>query len=209
VPLALGDCQDFAVLAGTALSFNGAKTVVQSGSIGVSPGSVIGGSYEVVAGTEEHNTPIAKSCAATLKQLYYRASNATCTANHTLQTSDLAGVVLTPGVYCSATGKFSFSAATITLDAQNNADAQWIFQTVTTLTTSTATSFKLINGAQSDNVFWAIGTSASLGYSSNFVGTIFAQNAINYDTSANIVGRGLAMTAITFASQGVINLPSN
>jgi hypothetical protein len=112
-------------------------------------------------------------------------------------------------VYCSATGKFSFSAATITLDAQNNADAQWIFQTVTTLTTSTATSFKLINGAQSDNVFWAIGTSASLGYSSNFVGTIFAQNAINYDTSANIVGRGLAMTAITFASQGVINLPSN
>ena len=207
VPLALGDCANFAILAGTSVNFNGAKTVVQSGSVGVSPGHQIGGSYEIVAGTEESNTPLAKSCAANLYTLYNQASSAQCTANHTLQTADLAGVVLTPGVYCSAVGKFEFSAATITLDAQGNTNAQWIFQTVTTLDTSTATSFKLINGAQPTNVFWAIGTSASIGYSSNFVGTIFAQGAINYDTSAVIVGRGLAMTAITFASKGVISLP--
>ena len=207
VPLALGDCANFAVLAGTSVNFNGAKTVVQTGSVGVSPGHDIGGSYEIVAGTTENNTPLAKSCAANLYTLYNQASSAKCTANHTLQTADLAGVVLTPGVYCSAVGKFEFSAATITLDAQGNSDAQWIFQTVTTLETSTATSFKLINGAQPTNVFWAIGTSASIGYSSNFVGTIFAQGAVNYDTSAVIVGRGLAMTAVTFASKGVISLP--
>lgn len=208
VPMLLGSCATFAVLAGTAVSFNGVKTVVKTGSVGVSPGSAIGGSYEIDAGSEEHNTPLAKSCAANLAILYSQASNAACSANHTLQSADLAGVVLTPGTYCSATGTFMFSAATLTLDAQGNTDAQWIFQTVTTLSTATATSFKLINGAQASNVFWAIGTSASIGYSSNFVGTIFAQGAINYDTSANIVGRGLAMTAVTFASEGVISLPS-
>ena len=207
VPLALGSCAAFAILAGTSANFNGVKTIIKTGSVGVSPGSNIGGSYEIVAGTEEHNTPLAKSCAANLAVLYNQASTASCSANHTLQTSDLAGVVLTPGVYCSATGKFILSAATVTLDAQGDPNAQWIFQTVTTLTTSTATSFKLLNGAQSANVFWAIGTSASIGYSSNFVGTIFAQEAINYGTSSVMVGRGLAMTAVTFESGGYISLP--
>jgi hypothetical protein len=160
-------------------------------------------------GTEESNTPLAKSCAANLHTIYNQASSAPCSANHTLQSSDLAGLVLTPGVYCSATGKLVFSASTLTLDAQGNADAQWIFQTVTSLDTSTATSFKLINGAQASNVFWAIGSSATIGYSSSFVGTIMAQEAVSYDSSAVIVGRGLAMTAVTFASQGVISLPSS
>jgi Ice-binding-like len=208
VPLALGSCATFAILGGTSVNFNGVKTVVKTGSVGVSPGSNIGGSYEIDAGTEEHNTPLAKSCAANLAVLYNQASTAQCSANHTLQTSDLAGVVLTPGVYCSATGKFTLSAATVTLDAQGNPGAQWVFQTVTTLDTSTATSFKLINGAQAANVFWAIGTSASIGYSSSFVGTIFAQEAVNYGSSSVIVGRGLAMTAVTFASGGYISLPT-
>ena len=207
VPLALGDCSNFAVLAGTAVNFNGAKTVVQTGSVGVSPGISIAGSYAIASGTEEDNTPLAKSCAANLQTLYKQASTATCTPDHTLQSADLAGVVLTPGVYCSAIGNFLFSAATVTLDAQGNADAQWIFQTATTLVTATATSFKLINGAKASNVFWAIGTSASIGYSSNFVGTILAQGSISYDTSAVVVGRALAMTAVTFASTGVISLP--
>lgn len=209
VPLALGDCESFAILAGTSANFDGSKTTVASGDVGVSPGQVISGSFVVQHGTLENNTPLAKGCAANLATLYNMASSAHCSANHTLQTSDLAGIVLTPGVYCSATGKLEFSAATLTLDAENNVNAQWIFQTVTTLDTSTATSFKLINGAQASNVFWAIGTSASIGYSSDFVGTIFAQGAINYGTSSNIVGRGLAMTAVTFASQGVISLPSS
>jgi Ice-binding-like len=209
VPLALGSCAAFAILAGTSANFNGVKTIIKTGSVGVSPGSNIGGSYEIDAGTEERNTPLAKSCAANLAVLYNQASTASCSANHTLQTSDLAGVVLTPGVYCSATGKFTLSAATVTLDAQGDPSAQWIFQTVTTLTTSTATSFNLINSAQSANVFWAIGTSASIGYSSNFVGTIFAMEAVNYGSSSVIVGRGLAMTAVTFESGGYISLPTS
>ena len=208
LPLVLGDCAAFAVLGGTAVSFNGVKTIINKGSVGVSPGNQISGSYQIVAGTQENNTPLAKSCAASLDTMFTMASTAHCSANHTLQAADLAGVVLTPGVYCSAPGKFVLSAATVTLDAGGNPNAQWVFQTVSTLTTSTATSFKLLNGAQASNVFWAIGTSASLGYSSNFVGTILAQAAINYGTGVNVVGRGLAMTAITFESQGVIEIPT-
>lgn len=207
VPLTLGGCATFAILGGTSVNFNGVKTVVKTGSVGVSPGQIIGGAYEITAGTEENNTPLAKSCAASLATLYNQASSATCTANHTLQSSDLAGVVLSPGVYCSATGKFELTASTVTLDAGGNPAAQWVFQTVTTVTTATATSFKLINGAQAANVYWAIGTSANIGYSSTFVGTIMAQAAINYGTSSVMVGRGLAMTAVTFESNGYISLP--
>jgi dihydroxyacetone kinase-like predicted kinase len=110
-------------------------------------------------------------------------------------------------VYCSATGKFTFSAATITLDARGDPNARFTFRTETSLTTSTATSFKLINSAKASNVFWAIGTSASLGASSNFVGTIIAGEAVTVGTSAVVNGRALALTAVTFSDKGVISLP--
>ena len=207
VPLELKQCKNFAVLAGTSLNFDGVLTVVNNGSAGSSPGFVVGANKQLVSGSDEINTDLAKACAANAQTLYQTASRAECWANHTLQTSDLAGVYLTPGVYCSATGTLTFSAATVTLDALNKTDAQWVFQASSTLSTATATSFKLINGAQAKNVFWALGTSASIGYSSNFVGTILAQAAITFGTSANIVGRGIAQTAITFSSGGVIAIP--
>lgn len=131
-----------------------------------------------------------------------------CSAAHTIQGSDLSGALLTPGVYCSATGKFLFSAATIRLDAQGDPDAKWVFQAGTTISTATATSFELLNGAQSSNVLWAIGTSASLGYSSSFVGTIIAGAAVTVGTSTVVEGRLFASTAVTFSDKGVIsNIP--
>lgn len=131
-----------------------------------------------------------------------------CLANHTIQGSDLAGGLFYPGVYCSATGALTISAATVRLDARGDPNAKFIFSTVSTLTTATATSFELLNGAKSSNVFWAVGTAASLGYSSNFAGTIIAGTAINIGTSAVIDGRALAVTAVTFADKGVINFPN-
>jgi hypothetical protein len=111
-------------------------------------------------------------------------------------------------VYCSATGKLTFSAATITLDARGDPNAKFIFRTETSLTTATATSFKLINGAKSSNVFWAIGTAATLGYSSNFVGTIIAGEAVTVGTSTVVDGRALALAAVTFSDQGIITAPN-
>jgi hypothetical protein len=107
-------------------------------------------------------------------------------------------------VYCSATGKFTFSAAKITLDARGDPNAKFIFRTETTLTTATATSFELLNGAKSSNIFWVIGTSATLGYSSNFAGNIISHDAITVGTSTVIDGRALALTAATFSDQGTI-----
>lgn len=142
-----------------------------------------------------------------------KAQELTCSPDHTIQGGDLAGLLLTPGVYCSSTGNFLFSAATLRLDAGENnpnaANAKWIFRTDTTLSTATATSFELLHGAKASNVFWAIGTSATLGYSSNFVGTVLANNAVTVGTSAEIVGRVLALTAVTFSDKGVIATPNN
>jgi dihydroxyacetone kinase-like predicted kinase len=133
--------------------------------------------------------------------------NLPCQANHTIQGNDLAGKLFTPGVYCSATGVFTFSAASIRLDARGDPNAKFIFRTETTLTTSTATSIELLNSAKASNVFWAIGTSATLGTSSNFLGTIIAGEAVTVGTSTVVDGRALALTAVTFSDQGVINFP--
>jgi len=130
-----------------------------------------------------------------------------CQANHTIQGNDLAGGLFYPGVYCSATGKFTFSAATIRLDARGDPNAKFIFRTETTLSTATATSFELLNNAKASNVFWAIGTSATLGTSSNFLGTIIAGEAVTVGTSTVVDGRALALTAVTFSDKGVINFP--
>jgi hypothetical protein len=69
------------------------------------------------------------------------------------------GLTLKPGVYCSASGEMTISASTLTLDGRNNPNAQWIFQTATTIITASATSFILKNGAQAKNVYWAVGNS--------------------------------------------------
>ena len=101
-------------------------------------------------------------------------------------------------MYCSASGAIIISASTVTLDGSGNSSSQWIFQTSTSLVTATATSFILKNGAQAKNVYWAIGSSASIGFSSSFVGTILAQTSITYGYSSKIVGRGLAKVAVSF-----------
>ena len=201
----LGSCADFAIEAGTAVSFNGVLTTVKTGSVGISPGDAVTGNYKLDDGTTQINTPASIQCASDHKTAYDAASGATCPPSNMV--ADLAGQTLIPGVYCS--GALDFSASTLTLDGQGNPNAQWIFQSASTLTTATATSFILQNGAQASNVFWAIGTGASLGYSSSFVGTILAQTAITIGTTGDVNGRLLAFTAVTFAGGSTVTLPSS
>ena len=205
----LGSCKDFAVLAGTAVSFNGALTTVFTGSVGVAPGSAVSGSYELGTGSVEVNSANAILCAADLIIAYGAASGAKCKASNVLASSDLAGLTLSPAVYCSASGFFIISASTLTLNGKGNSNAQWIFQTATTLTTATATSFILQNGAAAKNIYWAIGSSATIGLSSSFVGTILAKVSVSYGSTSTIVGRGLAMAAVSFASNSAMTLPTS
>ncbi len=110
----LNSCSNFAVMCGTAVSFNGAQTILQDGNVGVSPGTSISGSFSAVSGSVEANTSAAVSCQADLMVAYASAKNANCTT--VLQSSDLAGLTLFPGVYCSASGTFAMTASTLTLD---------------------------------------------------------------------------------------------
>ena len=211
-PIALLGCQNFAVQAGTTITFGGSLTTITSGDIGVSPGTSITGNYKLVTGTAHSDDFFAQQCSTDLKVAYEQAAAQTCTD---VIESDLADRTLTPGVYCTPSGKFAVSAGTVTLDARGNPEAQWIFQTDTTLVTAGATTFELVNGARSGNVYWAIGSSATLGSSSSIVGNILAQVSITFGSGSNIVGRGLAQAAVTFASgsntdqgQQTIGLPA-
>ena len=99
------------------------------------------------------------------------------------------------------------SAATLTLDGAGDPNSEWVFQTATSMVTSTATSFILINNAQASNVYWAIGSSATLAYDSSFVGQITAAVSITVGSSCNLVGRALAAAAVTFAGGASVALP--
>jgi ice-binding like protein/exosortase sorting signal-containing protein len=122
-----------------------------------------------------------------------------CTSNLTGQ--DLGGMTLTPGIYC-----FNSSAqltGILTLNAQGNANAVFIFQTGSTLTTASTSSVQLINGGNRCGVAWQIGSSATLGTGTTFIGNLIALTSITLNTGANING-GRAL-----ARNGAVTLDTN
>lgn len=177
-------------------------TTIEAGDIDVSPGEVIDGRYVLKMGTAHKDDAYAKACAQSSKTAYSQASSQKCTNQIA---SDLAGLTLTPGVYCTPTEKFVVSASTVTFDARNNPAAQWIFQTAESVNTAGYTTMKLVNGAKANNIFWAVGSAANLGAYSSFVGNILAQSTINIGTSSTMVGRALAQLVVTFADDGKAN----
>ena len=102
----------------------------------------------------------------------------------------------------------SLSAGTLTLDGLGNSDAQWIFQMASTLVTSPYTSFILQNGAQTKNVYWKVGSSATIGHSSSFVGNIVAYASISFGQTSVLSGRGLAGAGVSFAGDSSVTLPA-
>jgi hypothetical protein len=203
-----GSCNLISIQAGTAVSFNGGQTYVYTGSVGVAPGTAITGNSMLGTGSIEACTVAASNCAADELIAYGILQGLTCPPENTLANQDLSGVTLLPGVYCSGSGALTISATTLTLDGNGDPDSQFIFQTATTVKTATATSFILINGAQAKNVYWQVGTSATLGLGSSFVGHILAGVTINVGHTTNIVGRLLAQAAVNFEGGNTVALPS-
>ena len=206
VAISLGQCDQFSVESSAGVTFNGRLTTLYSGDVGVSPGTSIEGSYVLGSGTVQRNSPLAAGCTSDLSTAYDTAVAAVCPASNIRV--ELAGQTLLPGVYCSG-DQMSLSASTLTLDGNHDTNAQWIFQAATSLTTATTTSFILINGASAENVYWALGTSAYIGYSSSMVGNILAHSAITFGHDSSIVGRALAMTAVSFESGSSVTLPGS
>jgi hypothetical protein len=96
----------------------------------------------------------------------------------------------------------------LTLDAQGDADAVFIFQMASTLTTTAGRQVILSGGARSSNVFWQVGTAATLGSTSVFRGTIMADQAITLETGATLDGRVLARIAAVTLDSNVIVKPA-
>jgi LPXTG-motif cell wall-anchored protein len=117
--------------------------------------------------------------------------------------TELGGATLKPGVYNSLSGTFGITG-TLTLDAKGNPHAVFIFQTASTLITATSSRVNVINGADACNVFWKVGSSATLGTSTAFKGNILALESISLATGARIRGRALARTgAVTMDTNNI------
>src|ERR1700726_5078131 len=113
------------------------------------------------------------------------------------------GLTFTPGVYKNSS-TVMLSAGNVTLDAQGNANAVFIFQIGATLTTLGSTQVVLAGGAQAKNIFWQVGSSATLGTNSIFKGTIMALQSVTLDTGASLTGRALARnSAVTLDSNPI------
>src|SRR3954454_6474900 len=200
--ISLGTAQNFGVLAGSTVTNTGATTV--NGNVGVSPGSAVTGFPPggVVGGAIHSTDAVAMQAQNDLTTAYNNIASTPCTVDLTGQ--DLGGLTLTPGVYC-----FSSSAqltGALTLDALGNPNALFLFKIGSTLTTASNSSVTVINngGNSCNKVYWQVGSSATLGTGTSFVGDILALTSITLTTGANTNGRALARNgAVTLDTNNV------
>jgi len=193
----------FAVLAGSTVTNTGDTNV--TGNIGVWPGLAITGFPPgvVVSGTIHLGGAVAQQAQNDLTTAYNSLAGRACDTDLTGQ--DLGGLTLAPGVYC-----FNTSAqltGNLKLDAQGDPNALFVFQIPSAFTTASSSSVTLINGAWSDNVFWQVGSSATLGTNTAFSGNIIALTSITLNTSATIDGRALARNGAVTLDFNTITLP--
>src|SRR5438270_35996 len=190
----------FGVLGGSTVTNTGSTIV--NGNLGVSPGSSVTGFPPgvVVGGTIHSNDATAIQAQTELTTAYNTVAGNPCTVDLTGQ--NLGGMTLTPGTYC-----FSSSAqltGTLTLNALGNPAAQFLFKIGSTLTTAGTSSVVLINGATSCNIFWQVGSSATLGTNTVFAGNVLALTSITLNTGATVSGRTLARNgAVTMDTSNV------
>ncbi|MDP3837153.1 MAG: ice-binding family protein [bacterium] len=197
--VSLGTADNFAVLAGSAITNTGSSVI--NGDLGITPGTSITGFPEgVINGLTQVANPAAVQAQVDLTTAYLNLSGQTPVS--TIPT-ELGGTTQMPGIYDSADGTFAITGA-LTLDGQGDPDAVFIFKTATTLITDGASTISLINGVQACNVFWYVGSSATLGANSVFKGNIITFTSATLTTGANVEGRVLARNgAVTLDSSTV------
>ena len=196
LPVNLGTAGTFAVLAGTTVTNTGLSNI--TGDLGVSPGTAVTGFPPgTITGTQHDGDAAALLAHSAVIAAY---TDAAARTPATSVSGDLGGQTLTPGVYNSASSLGL--TGTLTLDAQGDPSAVFIFQMGSTLITAAASQVVLTGGAQAANVFWQVGSSATLGTNSVLAGSILALTSITATTGAAINGRALAIN-------GAVTLDTN
>jgi hypothetical protein len=181
----LATAESYSVLGGSTVTNTGPTTMF--GDLGLAPGSSITGAPHVLGATHVDDA-VAIGAKNSLTTAYNDAASRPSNGS---AGTDLAGQVFLPGVR-TASSSLLLSSGSVTLDAQGDPGAVFIFKIGSTLITGSNTSVALINGAQACNVFWQVGSSATLGTGTQFVGTVMANASIAAKTAATIHGRLLA-----------------
>jgi len=204
-PVNLGTTSTYAILSGEKITNTGITVINGStgADVGIYPGSEFTGQASVtLSGTLHINDPAAIIAKTDLVAAYDDAAGRT---GVTRIESELGGKTLFPGVYDSEDGKFEITG-TLTLDAQGDPDGVFVFKTDTTLITASASDINIIGSARFCRIFWKVGSSATLGTNSRFVGHILALQSISVDTGATIQGQLLARNgSVTLDNNTITN----
>ncbi|MDK9699911.1 MAG: Ig-like domain-containing protein [bacterium] len=194
----------FAILSGSTVTNTG--PTILNGDLGVSPGTAVTGFPPgVVNGTIHAGDPVAAQAILDLTLAYNEAVGRS-TAPISVA-GNIGGQTLAPGLYHS-TSSLAISSGDLTLDAQGDANAVWIFQMASTLTVTTGRHVVLSGGARPNNIYWQVGTSATLGTTTIFKGNILADQSITLMTGATLDGRALTRIAAVTLDANVVTVPA-
>jgi hypothetical protein len=201
----LATASPFVVLGGSTVTNEGSS--VLNGDLGLSPGSSLTGFNEaVVNGVTHEDDAVAAQAQSDLTNAYNVAAGQPIPPGNDLTGVDLGNQKLTAGAY-----GFSTSAQLIgqlTLDAQGDPNAQFVFVIGSTLTTASASSVVLVNGASPCNVYWKVGSSATLGSTTAFEGNLMALTSISANDGATVLGRLLARNGAVTLINDVLSTPN-
>jgi autotransporter-associated beta strand protein len=199
-PIWLGEAEKITVLGASTVTNAGPTKVI--GNLALSPGVSVTGfpPGTIVGGSIHIGDALATQAHADAFTAYNQLAGESF--NTELSGQNLGGMTLTPGVYYFATA--AALNGTLTLDTGGDPNAEFHFQIGTTLTTAVASNITLLNG-NTINIFWQVGTSATIGVGSTFTGNILADQSITVNSGATINGRVIAINAAVTLDSNTIN----
>ena len=205
-PVNIGTACSFGILSATPAVTSIGPTIINGGDVGIWPAaSVTGFPPATLTGTLHLGDAVAMTAQGDLTTAYNSAAGA---AGGAVLPADIGGLTLAPGVYKTTSAQPSLGI-TGNLTLAGNATDIWIFQVVSSLTTAAGNSQVIMaGGAQSKNVFWQVGSSATLGTNTTFAGNTMAHASITLNTGATLNGRALAQTGAVTLDSNPVNVPT-